>query len=99
MGVLLRVTKPAERCSEASLQTGHSESPHPALPDENEVLIKLRLDYDYGGLRSPFQPAAEKKKQAVPFRGPIPALPRRFELANTRAHRFTPRAGAHAKGR
>src|SRR6516162_323485 len=89
MGVLLRVTKPGERCTETSLPTSHSGSPHPILPDENEILIKLRLDYDYGGLRSPFQPAAEKKKQAVPFRGPIPALPRRLELelAHTGAHR------------
>ena len=102
MGVLLRVTKPVERCSETSLQTSHSESAHPTLPDENEILIKLRLDYDYGGLRSPFQPAAEKKKQAVPFRGPIPALPRRLELelAHPRAHRCrTPRTSAHGKTR
>jgi len=105
MGVLLRVTKPGERCDKTSLQERHShisEPANPALPDESEILIKLRLDYDYGGLRSPFQPTAEKKKQAVPFRGPIPALPRRLEieLANTRALPCrTPHTSAHAKSR
>jgi hypothetical protein len=86
MGMLFRVAstsaKAIERCNEASLQTLHSQIPGPAsalLPDENRVLIKLRLDYDYGGLRSPFQPSAKKKAQAAPFRGPIPALPRRLE--------------------
>lgn len=100
--MLFRVTKSGERYSEPSLEASHSEPAQPALPDENEVLIKLRLDYDYGGLRSPFQPAAEKKKQAVPFRGPIPALPRRLEieLAHTRAHRCrTPRTRARIKAR